>query len=213
MNESERQAQAPTSPYPPPPTGPRDYAVVEVLRDGQPIHIRAIRPDDKHALGELFERLSPDTIYYRFLGVKKRLTPDELIYLTELDFHRQAALVALFADDERRRIVGVGRYACAHDDPDGWADVAITVEDAEQNRGIGTLLLKHLMLVAVAEGIDHFDACLLSDNERMIRLLEKTGLVTSRSAQSGLCHLVVSTRATPTTFPPPYPWPGSEGGS
>jgi GNAT superfamily N-acetyltransferase len=203
MDNLERQSQEPRSPYSFLSTDPRNYAVVEVLRDGQPIQIRAIRPDDKRALRELFERLSPDTIYYRFLGAKKRLTPDELVYLTELDFHRQAALVALHADDDPRHIVGVGRYACARDGPDDRADVAITVEDAEQNRGIGTLLLKHLMLVAVAEGIDCFDVCLLSDNERMIRLLEKTGLVTGRSAQAGLCHLVVSTRATPATFPPP----------
>ena len=173
----------------------REYSAHELLRDGEPVHIRAIRPDDKQALVDLFERLSSDSVYYRFLGAKKRLTRGELVYLTELDFRRQAALVATLFNEARRRIVGVGRYACVPDGPDDRAEIAITVEDAEQGRGIGTLLLKHLMRVASSEGVVRFDAYLLSDNARMIRLLEKTGLVMSRSAEAGLCHLVVSTAA------------------
>jgi RimJ/RimL family protein N-acetyltransferase len=184
-------------------TNPRDYTANELLLDSEAVHIRAIRADDKQALREHFERLSPDTVYYRFLGVKKRLTGEDLVYLTELDFHRRAALVAVLSRDSTSRIVGVGRYACAPDGPDDQAEIAITVEDAEHGRGIGTLLLKHLMLVASAEGIERFDAWLLSENTRMIRLLEKTGLVGMRAAEGGLCHLVVSTRASPHSFPAP----------
>jgi len=179
----------------------RKYEADERLRDGGRLHVRAIRPDDKTSLVELFERLSPDTIYYRFLRAKKRLSADELVYLTEVDFHRQAALAASLSDGGSQRIVGVGRYACAPDGPDDRAEIAITIEDAEQGRGIGTLLLKHLMRVARNEGIAEFEANLLSDNTRMIRLLEKTGLVLARSAKAGLCQLRVSTAATHCSFP------------
>ncbi len=168
------------------------YEVDEVLRDGRRLHIRAIRPDDKSALLSFFGRLSREAIYYRFLGAKKRLTASELAYLTELDFHRKAALVASLDDEEQKRIVGVGRYTCPPGGPDDRAEVALTVEDALQGRGIGTLLLKHLVRVAAAEGVSRFDAFLFADNHRMVHLLEKTGRVIERSTEGGLCHIAIS---------------------
>lgn len=173
-------------------SGASQYTVEEVLRDGTRLCIRAIRSDDKAALVELFGRLSRQAIYYRFLGAKKRLTSSELVYLTELDFHRKAALVASLDEDGRERIVGVGRYTCPPGGPDDQAEVALTVEDALQGRGIGTLLLKRLMQVAIAEGVRRFDAYLLADNHRMVDLLERTGRVIQRSVEGGVCHLVVS---------------------
>jgi GNAT superfamily N-acetyltransferase len=170
------------------------YSAVETLREGDPILVRAIRADDKRALVDMFERLSPETIYHRFLGAKKRLTRDELVYLTELDFRRRAALVAVIEREGEERIVGVGRYASASDSPANRAEVAITVEDGEQRRGIGTLLLKHLRAVANAEGIRLFDVYLVSDNLAPIALFEGSGHVVQRSAGAGTCHLVISTQ-------------------
>jgi len=184
---------------------PRDYAVEETLRDGRKLHIRAIRPDDKQALVDLFRRLSPQTIYYRFHGVKKSLSPAELVYLTELDFHRQAALVAVLEIDGQERIVGVGRYASAPGSPEHRAEVALTVEDAHQGRGIGSLLLKHLMGVACAEGITELDAHVLAENRGMLHMFERSGLVIRRSAAAGACHLVMTTEADSSAFPPARP--------
>lgn len=184
---------------------PRNYAVDETLRDGTHLHIRAIRADDKQALVALFERLSPETVYFRFHGVKKSLSRGELVYLTELDFHRQAALVAVLKMDGVGRIVGVGRYAVAPEAPEHRAEVAVTVEDAHQGRGIGSLLLKHLMNVARAEGVTELDAHVLAENKRMLQLFERTGLVFSRSAYAGACHLVMTTTASPKAFPPQRP--------
>ncbi len=184
---------------------PRTYAVDETLRDGTRLHIRAIRPDDKQALVALFLRLSPQTVYYRFHGVKKSLSREELIYLTELDFHRQAALVAVLTFDGEEQIVGVGRYASAPGAPEHRAEVAVTVEDAHQGRGIGSLLLKHLMAVARGEGVTEFDAHVLAENRGMLHLFERTGLVLRKTASAGACHLVMTTAAGPMAFPPDRP--------
>ena len=170
------------------------YSMRETLADGEPLLIRAIRPDDKEALVDMFGRLSPETIYHRFFSAKKRLTQKELVYLTELDFHRQAALVAVLVREGADRIVGVGRYAHDADSPPGRAEVAITVEDAQQRRGIGRLLLKHLQSVANAEGIDEFEVYLVSDNLAPIAMFEGSGHLIRRSAGAGICHLVISTR-------------------
>jgi GNAT superfamily N-acetyltransferase len=171
------------------------YSVREVLPGGDALQIRAIRADDKQALVDLFGRLSPETIYHRFLGAKKRLSRDELVYLTELDFHRRAALVAVLVRKGVESIVGVGRYASGSDSPPDRAEVAITVEDAEQRRGIGTLLLRHLRAVAKAEGIRLFDVYLVSDNAAPIALFEGSGHIVHRSAGAGTCHLVISTQS------------------
>jgi GNAT superfamily N-acetyltransferase len=184
---------------------PRNYAVDETLRDGTPLHIRAIRPDDKQALVALLERLSPQTVYYRFHGVKKSLSREELVYLTELDFHRQAALVAVVAIDGEEQIVGVGRYASAPGAPEHRAEVALTVEDAHQGRGIGSLLLKHLTRVAHSQGVSELDAHVLAENKGMLQLFERTGLVLRRAASGGACHLVMTTEANRTAFPPDRP--------
>lgn len=184
---------------------PESYAVDETLRDGTHLHIRAIRADDKQALVDLFERLSPQTVYYRFHGVKKSLSREELVYLTELDFRRQAALVAVLCIDGEDQIVGVGRYASAPRAPEDRAEVALTVEDAHQGRGIGSLLLKHLMGVARAEGVTELDAHVLAENRHMLQLFERTGLVIRRGASAGAVHLVMTTEAKPSAFPPTRP--------
>lgn len=176
-----------------------EYEVAAVLRDGTPMWIRAVRPDDKRQLAELFQRLSPTTIYYRFHGAKRRLTSQELVYLTELDYHRQAALAAVLRIDGEDRIVGVARYAAGPEEDPDRAEMAVTVEDAHQGRGIGRLLLEHLARVAAAAGIAKLDAYVLPDNDRTMRLFERSGRTLSRDAARGACHFVLSTDPGPGT--------------
>jgi acetyltransferase len=175
----------------------RSYSVQERLRDGESIRIRAIRPEDKQGLSDLFFRLSPETIYYRFLGVKRRLTREELVYLTELDFRRQVAIVAVLSKGDEERLIGVGRYAIAPGSLETRAEVALTVEDAEQGRGIGKLLFEHLTRVARGKGILEFEAYVFAENTRMIALFDRSGRVTRRSIEGGVCHLLISTSPTP----------------
>src|SRR5215510_10820041 len=129
-----------------PMTEPRHYATDALLRDGGSIHIRAIRPDDKQRLLDLFERLSSQSVYFSFFQTKQRLTDAELRYFTELDFTRDAALVATLRVGQEAHIIGVGRYfrIQEHGQPTTRAEVAFTVADAHQGRGVGTLLLEHL---------------------------------------------------------------------
>src|SRR5919197_221870 len=91
-------------------TEPRHYATDALLRDGGSIHIRAIRPDDKQHLLDLFERLSSRSVYFRFFQTKQRLTDAELRSFTELDFTRDVALVATLREGQEEHIIGVGRY-------------------------------------------------------------------------------------------------------
>jgi len=176
----------------------RDYHIHETLADGARLTIRAIRPDDKSALVALFDRLSPESVYYRFHGAKKRLSRKELAYLTELDFHRQAALLALLSEGDEEYVAGVARYAVAPASPLDRAEMAITVADAEQGRGIGSLLLDHLVRVARTQDIRELEAYVLAENRPMIRLLERSGRLVARRAGGGVCHLILTTASEPT---------------
>jgi acetyl coenzyme A synthetase (ADP forming)-like protein len=171
------------------------YAAEGILRDGGSIHIRAIRPDDKQRLLAHFGRLSAQSVYFRFFRAKKRLTDNELVQFTELDFARSAALVATLGQGDEEKIIGVGRYAVV--DADGRrAEVAFAVADDFQGRGVGTLLLEHLAPIARANGITEFEADVLGENNRMLEVFAQSGFRVKRSIEDGIFHLTFPTEQT-----------------
>ena len=176
---------------------PEHYSADEVLRDGGAIDIRAICPDDKQRLLDHFHRLSRQSVYYRFLGIKRDLTHDDLVRLTELDFARHVGLVATLRSNGEEEIIGVSRYVVADRPPDSRrAEVAFAVIDGHQGRGIGTVLLEHLARIARARGIEIFDADVLGGNPRMLDVFEQSGFEVKESAEAGLIRVTFPIGAT-----------------
>jgi RimJ/RimL family protein N-acetyltransferase len=124
-----------------------------VLRDGSAVVIRPVRSSDAPLLADGFARLSAEPRRTRFLWPRDELSPAELRYFTSIDHHGHEALGAL--DDRTGRRVGVARYVRHADDPQ-TAEIAVTVVDAWQGRGLGTELLAQLADLAHAKGIQHF---------------------------------------------------------
>ncbi len=174
---------------------PRRYSAEGILRDGGSIHIRAMRPGDKQRLLDHFGRLSAQSVYFRFFRAKKRLTDEELVQFTELDFVRNAALVATLGQREDERIIGVGRYAVV-DNGGVRAEVAFAVADDYQGRGVGTLLLEHLAPIARAKGVTEFEADVLGENNRMLEVFSQSGFVVKRSIEDGIFHVTFPTEQT-----------------
>ncbi len=139
------------------------------LRDGTRLVIRPIRPSDKAGLSAGLTSLSELSRHRRFLSPKVRFTAAELRYLTELDGHDHAALVAHLEDGTG---VGVARYVRMPGDSP-TADVAIVVADAMQGRGLGSLMADELAVIAAENGIHRFSADILSDNVPARRLLAR----------------------------------------
>lgn len=153
------------------------YQCAASLRDGTPVWVRAIRPDDRDTLGAAFARLSERSVYHRFFQSKRELSPSELSYLTELDFTRHVGLFALRGDVGSRELMGVGRYIRVVGEMGRErAEVAFTVGDRYQGRGVATLLLRQLILLARGEGIRYFEADVLPDNRAMLRVFEQSGV-------------------------------------
>ena len=142
-----------------------------VLRDGSVVLIRQVQSGDAPLLAEGFARLSAESRRLRFLMSKSNLTPTELRYFTEIDHHDHEALGALDPVDGRG--LGVARYIRYAEDPKG-AEVAVTVIDEWQRRGLGTELLNRLTDRARQEGIRHFTALVSSDNAGVQGLLRES---------------------------------------
>jgi len=170
---------------------PRNYAADEVLRDGVPIHIRAIGPSDKDLLFEHFSGLSPESRYTRFFGAKRTLTRKELEGFTELDFDNQVGLTATMMDDGRERFIGIGRYFRGSDRT--HAEVAFAVLDQYQGRGIATLLLEHLRRIAHQAGIEEFVADVMTSNHHMLDVFRDSGFQRKSHSEGGVVHVSLRT--------------------
>ncbi|MCB1016705.1 MAG: GNAT family N-acetyltransferase, partial [Acidimicrobiales bacterium] len=122
-------------------------------------------------------------IQFRFFTPMKELSEAWLTRLTTVDYVDRMALVGVLNDD----LVAVGRYDRL-DDP-RRAEVAFTVEDAHQGRGIGTLLLEHLALAARERGIDTFAAEVLTGNRRMLDVFHDTAFPIEQHFEGGAIHV------------------------
>ena len=143
-----------------------------VLRDGSKVLIRPVRGADAPLLADGFARLSARSRQMRFLTPKTTLSAAELRYFTEVDHHDHEALGALSPADGRG--VGIARYIRDHDDPQA-AEIAVTIVDDWQGRGLGTTLLAQLSDRARQAGVCRFTAQVATDNEVMAGLLRNMG--------------------------------------
>lgn len=132
--------------------------------------IRPIRSTDAEGLRAGFERLGQRSRRLRFLGSKTSLTDAEVAYFTDVDHDQHEALVAI--DTVHGGGIGVARFVRDRFVPE-VADVAVTVVDDWQGRGVGSELLRQLIDVAGCRGVRRFTALVSADNLRMRRMLAR----------------------------------------
>ena len=165
-------------------TYPSDREAEVTLRDGSTVHVRPVRPDDKLAIREFLEGVSPESIGFRFFGA---INLDWVTaWAVAVDYPDRFALVA--ETGTPRRIIAHAAYIKVKPAlPDGEtasiestgdrssAEIAFLVADAWQGKGISTLLLAHLAAVAEQHGITTFWAMVLPSNHRMIDVFRQSG--------------------------------------
>lgn len=152
---------------------PRE-SLVTTLRDGSRVLIRPVTPEDKPVLREGFSRLSEESRYRRFMRPVKELSEADLDYLTRIDYTTHMAWIAVDPDNPEHPGLGVARYIRLAHDP-RVAEVAITVVDSHQGRGLGTILLSVLTRSALQQGIESFVAHVLMQNTPMLNLFRQLG--------------------------------------
>jgi RimJ/RimL family protein N-acetyltransferase len=144
------------------------------LRAGEEILIRPITAEDAAELTAGFRRLSVRSRYQRFFTAAPNLGARQVAYLTQIDHHNHEALVAIVP--ATGDIVGVARFFRSSTQP-GSAEIALTIADWWQGRGLGSELLRRLVDRAREERITHFTADLLTDNRAMLALIRQIGVV------------------------------------
>lgn len=157
------------------------------LRDGTEVTIRPIRADDKERMRSAFHALDAESVYRRVFSMKKELSAEELRRLTELEPANEVALVATIGSGDAERIIGGGRFIVSGDS----AEIAFTVEEDYQGRGIASRLLRELAAIARARGIARFEAFVLPENASMLGVFERSGLALKREREDGVVRLTL----------------------
>ena len=157
------------------------------------MRIRAVRSDDGPGLAEAFEQLSETSRYRRFFSVKPYLSEQCLAYFTDVDHRDHEALVAVAPDSGK--LVGVARFIRDPREPD-QAEVAVTVIDSWQRRGLGTALLHNLAQRAAQEDIREFTADILAENRPMLTLARRLGQAETTSNGTTVSARIDLTEAT-----------------
>jgi acetyl coenzyme A synthetase (ADP forming)-like protein len=157
---------------------PREWESDVVLADGGTARMRPSRPDDEPALLALYERLSDDSIYLRFFSPVPRPTAVQLERLTSVDYVDHMVMVAQVGSE----LVAVARYDRIEP---AEAEVAFAVADDQQRRGLATLLLEHLAVIARANGIATFWADTLPGNSKMLRVFADAGWLAESHLEDG----------------------------
>ena len=160
------------------------------LRDGTPVLIRPVVPEDKALLRDGFQRLSDVSRYRRFMCVAADLTEEQLRYFTEIDYQGHMAWIAVDLSQPHQRTLGVARHVRFTDRPD-TAEVAITVVDSHQGKGLGTLLLGMLARSATESGIDTWVAFVLTENTPMLKLFRDLGARSATVEGPGVMRVVI----------------------
>jgi RimJ/RimL family protein N-acetyltransferase len=175
---------------------PMDYpAGIErqvVLKNGETVRIRPIRPDDEPRLLALYDRLSRHTAYQRFFTVRQSLPQDWVHYFANVDYRRRFALVAERDAGAGIELVGVGRYEPS--DEEGTGEVAFVLEDGYQGQGLGAILLAEVVRAGTERGLTRFRAHVLGENHRMLRLLASRTRIIERTTEQGVVTVLFEPR-------------------
>lgn len=161
-----------------------------MLRDGSAVTLRELKDEDRGMLEWFVDRLSEDTIYFRFLatGINREVIIDQLA-------PRPGActLVAL----KERAIIGHVAFFRSQQDA---AEIGVLILDAYQGKGLGTRLIESIARVANSEGVTVFEAIIDWNNTRMIRMVRSMGFPTSEKVEPDLIRIRFPTSIDPVTI-------------
>jgi acetyltransferase len=146
--------------------------ITAVTRNGVKVKIRPISPDDGPLLLDLFNSLSPRSIYFRFFSPLKSLTQEMLDRFTQIDPNREIALVAT-KDEMEGKIIGVCRMYIEHNGES--AEIAVVVGDDWHGKGVGGKLLERCVSMATARRVKTIWGLVLPENTTMLSLARKMG--------------------------------------
>jgi acetyltransferase len=153
---------------------PKELEATQILPDGQEVVIRPIRPEDAPALRRAFKKLTPRDVRFRFFAPMSDLSPALAARLTQIDYDREMALIALGVQAGGEED-GWGVVRIAADADNLCAEFAVVVRSDMQGRGIGRLLMDRILAYAGSRGIGEIWGNVLAENDAMLALARDLG--------------------------------------
>lgn len=155
------------------------------------VTLRPIRPEDAEIEQAFVRKLSPESRYFRFMGMVRELTPTMLVRFTQIDYDREMALIGVIRDGDAEVEIAVARYVS---NPDGTScEFAVVVDDAWQRRGLGGILMRRLIEVARARRLKTMIGYIVAENHGMLGLCTQLGFTIERvHDEAGARHATLS---------------------
>ena len=174
------------------PADDRQFSQASALRDGTPVTIRVMRPDDRERIVRAFSQLDANTIYTRFFGFRKEIPASTLDRIADIDFDHLAGVVVTVGSGESETVIGGASYvANTADDGAKAAEVAFTIEEDYQRQGLAGQLMTVLTTLARRHGIARFEADVLSGNTGALTVFQRSGLPMRRRSEGGVVHVTM----------------------
>ena len=158
---------------------PNQYESDWLLKDGTPVLLRPMRPEDEPLTAELLHNCSDDTIYFRYFHLIKKWTHQMLIRFTQNDYDREIGLAAFGQPPGPETMMGVGRLVMTPERD--AAEFAVIVADPWQGKGLGQKLIERVMEIARENGVNLLWGEVLAANQPMLELVKKLGFRVTRS--------------------------------
>ena len=159
------------------------------LANGMDVILRPIKPEDEPLEYEMLTTLSEETLKGRCFQYLKHITHEMLIRLCNIDYDREMAIVAEVREDQKRKLIGIGRLIIEPDFREG--EFAVVVHDAHQGKGLGNKLIDMLIGIAQEKGLEKFYGIVQTNNKKMLNLCKKLGF-TEETLSDGISKVELS---------------------
>jgi acetyltransferase len=172
---------------------PKELEEIFVLTDGQRVLLRPILPEDEPNHHIFVSKLTPEDIRFRFFGLVNDLPHTEMARLTQIDYDREMAFIAVPVERPQEETWGVVRTMS---DPDNErAEFAVVVRSDLKGSGLGRELMRKMIRYCRARGTGQIVGQVLSDNTRMLTFVDQLGFKRLRMVDGNIVEVALDLRA------------------
>lgn len=165
---------------------PNQYESDWLLKDGTPVLIRPMKPEDEPLVEDLLDNCSDQTLYFRYFRVIKSWPHEALIRFTQNDYDREIGLAAIGQPPGPEVMMGVGRLVATPERDS--AEFAVIVADPWQGKGLGPQLISKVIDIARDFGVQLLSGEILAENQPMLELVKKLGFKIA-ACEEGTCRV------------------------
>jgi acyl-CoA hydrolase/GNAT superfamily N-acetyltransferase len=166
---------------------PEILETYRTTESGLEILLRPVKISDEPLLKDFFYSLSDQSLFRRFISVRKDIPHERLQEFVVIDYSKEIVILAIRQNEEKELIIGMGQYGI--EEQTHTAESAFVVRDEYQHQGVGSQLLSYLTYLAKKQGLLGFTAEVLIENHPMLHLFEKMGFATRRRMSEGVFEL------------------------